>query len=127
MYASARSLQPCRHGLGKGSPEFTWANFALPVEVSVGQLCSAQMVGIPEVEIATSRLVSFRSRHDASNAGQESVGFSQFPRSGPLGREYFRAYPSTDRDLGSIAMDHRALRHHSFTSSSGKEQSAIQQ
>jgi hypothetical protein len=41
--------------------------------------------------------------------------------------EYFQAYPSTDRDLGSIAMDHRALRHHSFTSSPGKEQSAIQQ
>jgi hypothetical protein len=41
--------------------------------------------------------------------------------------EYFQAYPSTERDLGSIAMDHRALRHHSFTSSSGKEQSAIQQ
>jgi hypothetical protein len=37
------------------------------------------------------------------------------------------ASPSTGRDLGSIAMDHRALRHHSFTSSPGKEQSAIQQ
>jgi hypothetical protein len=43
------------------------------------------------------------------------------------GSEYFQAYPSTDRDLGSIAMDHRALLHHSFTSSPGKEQSAIQQ
>jgi hypothetical protein len=43
------------------------------------------------------------------------------------GSEYFQAYPSTDRDLGSIAMDHRALRHNSFTNSPGKEQSAIQQ
>jgi hypothetical protein len=49
------------------------------------------------------------------------------PPGGPLGSEYFQAYPSVDRDLGSIAMDHRALRHHSFTSSSGKEQSALQQ
>ena len=32
-----------------------------------------------------------------------------------------------DGYLGSIAMDHRALRHHSFTSCSGEEQSAIQQ
>ena len=52
---------------------------------------------------------------------------TNFPESDLLGSEYFQAYPSTDRDLGSIAMDHRALRHHSFTSSPGKEQSAIQQ
>lgn len=51
----------------------------------------------------------------------------RFPQPDLWGSEYFQAYPSTDRDLGSIAMDHRALRHHSFTSSSGKEQSAIQQ
>ena len=49
-----------------------------------------------------------------------------FPTNRPQCSEYFQAYPSTDRDLGSIAMDHRAFRHHSFTSSSGKEQSAIQ-
>jgi hypothetical protein len=51
----------------------------------------------------------------------------KLPTPGPLGSEYLQAYPSTDWDVGSIAMDHRALRHHSFTSGSGKEQSAMQQ
>jgi len=38
------------------------------------------------------------------------------------GSEYFQAYPSTDRDLGSIAMDHRALLRHSFTRCGYKNQ-----
>jgi hypothetical protein len=55
-----------------------------------------------------------------------SIIEASFPQPDLWGSEYFQAYPSTDRDLGSIAMDHRALLHHSFTSSPGKEQSAIQ-
>ena len=56
-----------------------------------------------------------------------SLKSAEAPQPDLWGSEHFQAYPSTDRDLGSIAMDHRALLHHSFTSSPGKEQSAIQQ
>jgi hypothetical protein len=64
----------------------TWLKNALAVEMSVGRSCSARMVGVPEVEIATSRSVSFPFRRDASEGGQESIEFSQRPRTRHMGR-----------------------------------------
>ena len=76
--------------------------------------------------------LSFSNRQGVSGVSRyvsRPMALSSQTSSNPTkwGREYFQAYPSTDRDLGSIAMGHRALLHHSFTSSPGKEQSAIQQ
>src|ERR1039457_3793027 len=42
-----------------------------------------------------------------------SLKSAEAPQPDLWGSEHFQAYPSTDRDLGSIAMDHRALLHHS--------------
>ena len=67
------------------------------------------------------RTIAARGHPDPEGRERRLPGVSRlpprFPQPALWGSEYFQAYPSTDRDLGSIAMDHRALRHHSFTSS----------